>query len=285
MMILALGIDRRQLGYEYGLADVIRVVRADFVSGEVTVLTLPRDLWVKIPGLEEKGITEAKLNTAYFYGSEYFGAYDDPDYGPGFMIDTLSHNYNLFIDRYLTVNMPAFEEIIDAVGGVDVYLPYDVDGKSIDPEDPFDLGFFPAGSHHFDGETASRFARIRMMDNDYLRTTRQTMVLKALWKKIITPSILPRLPELIAALSGSVQMDFKPKDIRPLACLLPVLDNQTLKFVSLPEDMLQETRQFADRYQKTLFIIKVDESDFKRLMGDFQRGVWPTPEPLPSPTP
>jgi len=285
MMILAVGLDRRQFGYDYGLADVIRVVRADFVSGEVTVLTLPRDLWVKVPGLEGKGITEAKLNTAYYYGSEYYGVYDDPDYGSGFMIDTLFHNYNLQIDRYLTVNLLAFESIIDAVGGVDVYLPYDVDGKSIDPNDPFDLGFFPAGMHHFNGETAGRFARIRMMDNDYLRTTRQTMVLKALWKKLITPSILPKTPELIAILSDSVQMNFEARDIRPFICLLPMLDNETLKFVSLPQEMLQETYMFVDRYQKNLFIIKADETELKRLMGDFQRGVWPTPQPLPSPTP
>ena len=67
-------------------------------------------------------------------------------------------------------------------------------GLSIDPDDPFDLGYFPKGDHHFDGETAIRFARIRMMDNDYYRTIRQSMVLEALWKKIISPNILPQNP-------------------------------------------------------------------------------------------
>ena len=102
MMILALGLDILQDNYYYGLADVIRVAQVDFVSGEVTVLTFPRDLWVEIPDMEDQGITKAKLNQAYFYGSEYYGFYKGPDLGPGMMIDTLEHNYGLRIDRYIT---------------------------------------------------------------------------------------------------------------------------------------------------------------------------------------
>jgi LCP family protein required for cell wall assembly len=274
-MILALGIDRRQSGYDYGLADAIRLVRADFSAGEVTVLTLPRDLWVMIPGLEERGILEGKLSQVYYYGSEYYGMYDDPDYGPGLMAVTLQLNYGVQIDRYLAVNMQSLEAIIDAVGGVDLTLPYDVDGKSTDPEDPFDLGYFPAGNHHFDGETTLRFARIRMMDNDYQRTTRQSLVLEALWEKIVSPSILPKVPGLVEILSGSLQMDLRAEDIPPLVCLAPLLDEDTLIFVNVPLEMLHETRVYVDHIENTVFAYRVDRDEFSQFLDDFQRGIWP----------
>ena len=65
MVILAVGAD------EIGLADCIRAVRIDFVTPSVSVLAFPRDLWVSIPGLEDLGITQGKINTAYIYGNRY----------------------------------------------------------------------------------------------------------------------------------------------------------------------------------------------------------------------
>ena len=195
------------------------------------------------------------------------------------MIKTLAVNYGLHIDRYITVNMRSFEKIIDAVGGVDLYLPYDVDGKSIDPEDPFDLGFFPAGYHHYNGETVVRFARIRMMDNDYYRTTRQSMILKAMWKKIISPEILPRLPQTISLLVSSIRMNFQAQDIQSLVCIAPLLDETTLTFVNIPLEILKENRIFVDRLQKYVYVYQVDKGEFKTLIQDFQSGIWPSAEP------
>jgi LCP family protein required for cell wall assembly len=279
MMILALGIDNLENNYFYGLADVIRVVRVDFVKGKVSVLALPRDLWVEIPGLEDRGITNAKLNTAYYYGTETYGHYDGPDLGPGFMIETLKLNYGLRIDNYITLTMESVEKVIDAVGGIDVTLPYNLDGKSSDPDDPFDLGFFEKGTHHFDGETAVRFARIRMVDSDYYRISRQSMVLSALWEKAVSPAILPHIPQLVYALYGSVQMNLSANDIRYLACLAPQLSSDTLTFASIPLDMLEEDRITVERYNNPIFVWKVDEAALDRLMRDFQNGHWPSPEP------
>ena len=162
---------------------------------------------------------------------------------------------------------------------MNIDLPYNVDGKSTDPDDPFDLGFFRAGEHHFNGETAVRFARIRMMDNDYQRTTRQSMILKAFWEKVISPGILPKIPEMINALSDSVQMNFQPKDIRQFVCLAPLLNEGNLTFVNIPIEMLQETRVYVDRYDDTVFVYQVDEEEFKKLIQDFQKGTWPPKEP------
>ena len=68
MSILAVGSDTRATGYLYGLADVIRLVRVDFVNGRVSILEVPRDLWVQIPEIADHyNISQGKLNQAYLY--------------------------------------------------------------------------------------------------------------------------------------------------------------------------------------------------------------------------
>jgi LCP family protein required for cell wall assembly len=277
MLILALGIDNRWDSYYYGLADVIRVVRVDFLTGGVSVLTLPRDLWVEIPGLGERNITHGKLNQAYLYGSELLGYYDGPDLGPGLMLETLDLNYDLEINKYITLNMITVEKVIDAAGGIDIYLPYDVNGVSEDP--PVNLGYFEAGPQHFTGEKAVRFARVRMIDNDIQRSIRQSWVLEALWKKLISPAILPRIPDLVHALYGSVQTNLKASDVRQLTCLAPLIADQKIRFVSLPAEMLVGDRIFVERYMKTLFYWNIDPDELTALLADFQNGTWPPPQP------
>ena len=70
MTILAVGSDQRGDVYNYGLGDVIRLVRVDFLSPRVTIMSFPRDLYVEIPGISDHyNITHGKLNQAYLYGS------------------------------------------------------------------------------------------------------------------------------------------------------------------------------------------------------------------------
>jgi LCP family protein required for cell wall assembly len=127
MNILAIGSDARGNHYLYGLADVIRLVRVDFVNVHVTILEIPRDLWVEIPGISDHyGITEGKLNQAYLYGNKGLGYYDGPGEGPGLLARTLDLNLGARPDHYLAVNMITFRNIVDAVGGIDVFLPYEI---------------------------------------------------------------------------------------------------------------------------------------------------------------
>ena len=65
MYLLGIGIDTKDLSYSYGLADVIRIARVDFVTPKVTVLSIPRDLWVEIPEIEDHGITQGKINQSF----------------------------------------------------------------------------------------------------------------------------------------------------------------------------------------------------------------------------
>jgi len=159
MNILAIGSDSRGQHYLYGLADVIRLVRVDFVNARVSLLEVPRDLWVDIPEISDHyGITEGKLNQAYLYGNKGLGYYDGADQGPGLLARTLNLNFGAQPDHYIAVNMMTFAAVVDAIDGIDIYLPYEISVKSKDNPKGFGI---PAGQHHIDGETALWIARIR----------------------------------------------------------------------------------------------------------------------------
>ena len=132
MTLLAVGTDARSNSYNYGLADVIRIVRVDFTTAKVTILEFPRDLWVEIPDIADdiNGQDHEKLNQAYLYGNPGFGYYDGPGEGPGLLARTLALNFGVNADRYIAVNMRTFEKIVDAVGGIEVNLPNGVDGRT-----------------------------------------------------------------------------------------------------------------------------------------------------------
>ncbi len=153
MTLLAIGADSGP-DYLYGLSDVIRLVRVDFVTPKVSVLSMPRDLWVEIPDIEPShDITHGKLNQAYFYGSPGMGYYKGPGAGPGLLARTLDLNFGFRPDHYGAVDMSTFVKIVDAVGGIDLYLPTDVDGRPIDDKTE-DMGYFTAGQQHFTGDEA-----------------------------------------------------------------------------------------------------------------------------------
>ena len=275
MTVLALGVDIRADNYLYGLADVIRIVRVDFVTPKVTVLSLPRDLYVEIPGIEDHyDITHGKLNQSYFYGTEGMGYYDGPGGPPGLMARTLAHNFDLYVDHYGSVNMITFVRMVDAVGGIEIYLPKDVDGRPVD-EDTADMGYFYAGEQHFSGDEALRFSRIRKIDSDFARMDRQTMVLCALREKILSPSVLPKLPKLIASFRGSVITDLSPAQMSQLACLAPQVSRENLLFASLPEDILEPGRAYNPIAEDTTFIWKADFDVIRDYLERFQAGTWP----------
>lgn len=271
MTVLALGIDGNE-DYLYGLSDVIRVVRIDFVTPKITVLSLPRDLWVEIPEIEEHyGITHGKLNQAYFYGTPGMGYYEGPGAGAGLLARTLDLNFSLAVDHYGAVNMQTFVKMVDAVGGIEIYLPTDVDGTPID-EKTEDMGYFNAGQQHFTGDEALRFSRIRKRYNGFARISNQNMVLCALKDKIVSPAVLPRIPQLINAFQDSVLTDLSPEQLAQMACLVPKLDSENLVFASISEDLLTPARVYSPQQKATTFIYEADFNIIRDIIDQFMAG-------------
>lgn len=274
MTILVIGTDARSDSYLYGLADVIRLVRVDFVNPKITVLEFPRDLWVEIPDIADnlKGQDHEKLNQAYLYGNPGFGYTDDPAEGPGLLARTLALNFGANIDHYAAVNMRTFVKMVDAVGGIDVYLPKAVDGRT--SEDSNNRLLFSSGALHLDGGRALKLARIRIK-GVFARAENQNRVLCALRKQLTSPGVITKIPDLIKSFQGSVQTDLSPQQLGQLACIGTQMRPENIFFASFPEEHFKTKRQYDPVFKKNLFIWDVDFDILRDYVRQFNEGAWP----------
>nr|WP_246857959.1 LCP family protein [Oerskovia sp. KBS0722] len=157
-------------------------------SGPVSLISLPRDTFVDIPG---KG--PAKLNAAYSWG------------GAPLLVQTVEGLTGLTVDHYVEIGFSGVEGIVDAVGGVDLCLDYDVDDARSEL-------VWTAGCHPADGHTALAFSRMRYSDpqGDIGRAERQRQVIGAVGKKAADPGLLLKpgtQVSLIDAGLGSLVVD------------------------------------------------------------------------------
>ena len=275
MNILAIGSDARAQHYLYGLADIMRIVRVDFVKARVTILEVPRDLWVEIPEISDHyGITHGKLNQAYLYGNKGLGYYDGPGEGPGLLARTLNLNFGVQPDHYIAVNMRTFEAVVDAIGGLDIYLPYEISVKSKDNPKGFAI---PEGQHHIDGETALWIARIRQY-HTFGRAENQNIVMCSLRKKLLSPAIVPAIPELVRSFKSYVQTDFSPEQINQLACLATQMKGTNVVFASFPIELFKAKKTFDPQLGTTTTTADADFNILRDYIDRFQEGTWPDPD-------
>lgn len=282
MNILAIGSDARGNHYLYGLADVIRLVRVDFVNARVTILEVPRDLWVEIPEISDHyNITHGKLNQSYLYGNKGLSYYDGPGEGPGLLARTLNLNFGAQPDHYIAVNMKTFEAIVDAVDGIDVYLPYDV--EVVTPDYPDGYGV-EAGQHHFDGKTALWVARIRQYGT-FSRAENQNIIMCALRKKLLSPAIVPAIPQLVKDFQRYVQTDLSPEEINQLGCLATKMNGANIVFASFPMELFSVEKTFDPQLKATTSTLAADFDILRDYVNQFHAGTWPDPNLVITNTP
>jgi len=271
MFILLIGSDARSNTYRVGLADAIRLVRVDFVEPGVQALAFPRDLYVEIPGIADHGgITHGKLNQAFLYGNPGYGYTDDPDLGPGLLADTLALNFGAESDLYFSANLQTFTQAVDALGGIDIVLPYVVDGRVQGSKD--NNRYFPAGTQHLNGYRTMLLARMRP-NGDLQRSEVQNLILKALAAKIIDIPIIPKIPELVETFKGSVQTNITPAEIGKLACLATIVDLQNMEFVSFPDELFESAR-VQDPVLGRTSILEADFDVLRSYVQKFIAGRW-----------
>ncbi len=225
--ILAMGIDQRS--YEEGpwRTDTMLVLTLDPVTMSGGMLSIPRDLWVPIPGYEE-----GRINTAHYLGD----AYDYPGGGPALAVKTVQYNLGVPIHYYIRVNFSAFEELIDLIGGIDIVVEEEINDSAYPCDDGpcYDPLYIPAGEQHMDGRTALRYARTRHGGGgDFDRAKRQQQLLVVVFEKITELGMLPQLitkaPRLWETLEGSVETDMRLDEIVALANLAEGMDSQNIR--------------------------------------------------------
>ena len=270
MTILLSGVASES--YLFGLADSIRIIRVDFQSQKVAVLALPRDLWVSIPGASSHGVEFGKLNQAYFYGTEGMGYFDGSGYGSGLLAHTLQENFGFHVDNYMAVNIFSFRQIVDGIGGIDVYFPEPIYTKWFgEPK-----LFLKSGFQHLDGKQAEKVVRTRIEIGDFGRIQNQTLVLKAIAAKMMTLSGIAQLPDLVNRLDKYILTDLSPSDISKLICLVGMMDaKEDIIYEALPEDLLTGEWIEDEHQGYHVYALTYDKEVITELLADFQAGEWP----------
>ena len=206
--LLVLGIDRRPQEGHAVRSDTILLIHADTASPRVVLLSIPRDLWVNIPG---RG--KARINTAHVYGE-----LDTPGNGPALVAETINLNFAVPVDRTLRLDFDAFREVIDAAGGVEIDVPIAIIDNAYPTEDYGTMRVeIQAGSQHMDGRTALQYARSRSGSNDFDRASRQQQVFAALAKKMTSPNGWLLIPRVYQAFTNAVETNLSPRDLVRLA--------------------------------------------------------------------
>lgn len=237
MTFALLGVDGRQGDYSTPTrTDAISLINVRFTDKTASVLSIPRDLFVPMPNLEEVGITQARINTAYMYGE----VYEVKGGGPQQFKETIELNFGIRVHRYVLVNFDSFVKFVDALGGIEVDVPKPINDAAFPTED--DSGTFlfevPAGRQQMDGLTALRYARTRHQDDDYHRIERQQQVMLAIRDKLLSPRVIPRLPALIEAMDGLFRTDLSASEIASLACLAPQIDRSAISMLAITGEMV-----------------------------------------------
>lgn len=232
--ILLLGLDTANGHIEAARTDTIIVVSIDPTGGPVTMLSIPRDLWVPIGPYGEN-----RINTAYFLGevNKYPGG------GPALLQATVEQNFGIAIDHYVVVDFDGFRRLIDLMGGVTVTVEKDIYDASF----PTGVGdgtkelFIPAGVHHFTGEEALEYVRARHETSDFDRAARQQHLLLAIRDQVLRggtiASLLPRLPTLYRTFSDTVQTDMALDDMLRIARLVEGIDVNNVETAVIDETM------------------------------------------------
>ncbi|GAB3208875.1 LCP family protein [Marinactinospora thermotolerans] len=197
-------------------SDTMMLVHVNEDRDQITVIGIPRDSWVRVPGHGE-----AKINAAYAYG------------GPQLAIQTVESTTGVRIDHYVEVDFAGFVDVVDALGGIEVCLEEPI----YDEKAHLNMG---AGTHHVDGTEALAFARTRKtVDGDLDRIDRQQQVMAALLDKALDSDTLgnpDKLTRFLDTALGSVTVDegLDTAAINQLAAQLRSIKLDDVAFTQVP---------------------------------------------------
>jgi polyisoprenyl-teichoic acid--peptidoglycan teichoic acid transferase len=254
--ILLMGLDYRDWEYDEGPArtDTLMLVSVDPGSRTAAMLSLPRDLWVNIPGYDY-----GKINTAYFLGE----AYQEPGGGPGLAMLTVEELLDIDIHFYAQVDFSAFERFIDEIGGIDVDVPEVIE---VDPIGPGNTVTLQPGQQILEGPVALAYARSRnTIGNDFDRAARQQQVIMAIRDRILSLDILKTLiqksPILYRELSSGVNTNMTLQQVISLswtASQIPVenIRREVVDLERVVEDYSWDGQQILRPLPEEILLLK-----------------------------
>ena len=174
--VLLIGIDRVPEGSNAGRSDTMILATMPPFLPEVSLFSIPRDLWVNIPGVGEN-----RINTAHYFAELY-----QPGTGMDAAAGVVEANFGIDVPYVIRIKFDGVIDIVDAMGGVTIDLPEAMSGLE-------------AGVNHLDGTQALAFVRDRKGSDDFSRQKRGQMFINAAFRTMLNPMKWLRIPVIIPA--------------------------------------------------------------------------------------
>ena len=221
--ILLLGNDDAEMGGGVQRTDSIIVVSINAERKTASMLSLPRDLYLYIPGW-----TMNKVNTAV------------PVRGVGALKEAILYNFGIPVHYYARIDFGGFRDIIDAIGGIEVPVTCGLEDwrlKSpeldIFEEDNYERFRVDQGIHVMDGDTALWYARSRKTTSDFDRGRRQQQILRAILSQGVNAGVIRKVPELWGIYNDVVETDMDIGRILQLATIAGEVQNNGIQSIYL----------------------------------------------------
>ena len=264
--IMIVGIDdseKRSQGEGNSRSDALLVATLNNKDKSIKLVSIPRDSYVYIPTVGYKD----KITHAHAYG------------GIDATRETVEGLLNVPIDYYFRVNFDAFIEIVDALGGVTVDVPYEI--NELDENDKRTVHLMP-GTQEVNGREALALARTRHQDSDVERGKRQQMILEAIASKATSVTSFTKYDKVLAAVGNNMQTDMTFDEMKSLFAYLqngmPNIDSLSLKgsddmssgiyYYLLQDDSLLETRQTLQKHLGLTIDTKLNLSEDEEVIEE-----------------
>lgn len=195
--VLFLGIDFAPHKSFVGRSDTIVLIHFNTLRPYIGILSIPRDLWVPIPGYGEN-----RINTAHFFAETR-----QADSGPLATIQTIQANFGVKPDYYVRIRFDGVRDIVNAMGGVTIKLDKPIGG-------------YQAGVHHLSGEKALGFARRRQGADDFFRMEQGQTLMKSIVLDLLKPAKWLKIPAVLMTASRVVDTNLPLWQLPRLGILL-----------------------------------------------------------------
>jgi LCP family protein required for cell wall assembly len=182
--IAILGIDRSFENTSIGRSDTNILISVRPLPGTISLLSVPRDLWVTIPNFGEN-----RINAAHFFGENA-----QAGTGPQLAVSTIEENFGIRVDHYIRIQLEKFPLVVDALGGVELQLETNMAGYS-------------PGTYLLNGTQALAFVRDRAGTDDFFRMAQGQVFLDAFLRTLLKPANLLKAPQVILAAAQTIDTD------------------------------------------------------------------------------
>jgi polyisoprenyl-teichoic acid--peptidoglycan teichoic acid transferase len=240
--VLLLGIENYTDENDHGRSDTIMVATFNPKQQTMKLVSIPRDTLVRIPGYKED-----KINHSYSIG------------GKEKVIETIEEFLDIPIDYYSTVNFKGFTNIIDAVGGVTVDVPFDFN----DINRNWERFYFYEGTQKLSGEEALVYARMRKQDprGDFGRNDRQRQIVTGMIDSLSSPKTLLKIDDIASEIGGNIETNMRIKEALAFRKKYPNFNSSSIEQLEL---------KGYDNYINNVYYFSVDPGNLEEVTSELK---------------